>query len=139
MNTQDLPNNNNSVMSAAVMPRVLLARPPLVVGTALPRIRRRPPTDAPPRPWPPAQAGAAVIRFKQLLLVALLGSVAACGTTSGDRMLSGAGLGAGTGAVVGAVTGIGPGTGAAIGASVGAATGGLTQKKQVNLGEPLWR
>ena len=67
------------------------------------------------------------------------GKFAAGGTTSGDRMVSGAGIGAGAGAVLGAVTGMGPGTGAAIGAAAGAATGGLTNKKQINLGKPVWR
>jgi len=77
--------------------------------------------------------------FKHLLAGAMLVSATACGTTSGDRVVSGAGIGAGAGAVLGAVTGMGPGTGAAIGAAAGAATGGLTKKKQVNLGKPLWR
>lgn len=92
----------------------------------------RPPT----KPSKPAQP---VIRFKHLLAGAMMVSVVGCGTTSGDRMVSGAGIGAGAGAVVGAVTGMGPGTGAAIGAAAGAATGGLTKKKQVNLGKPVWR
>ena len=79
------------------------------------------------------------IRFKHLLAGVMLASVVGCGTTSGDRMVSGAGIGAGAGAVLGAVTGMGPGTGAAIGAAAGAATGGLTKKKQINLGKPVWR
>lgn len=82
---------------------------------------------------------APVVRIKHLLAGALLVSLIGCGTTSGDRMVSGAGIGAGAGAIVGAVTGIGPGTGAAIGAAAGAATGGLTKKKQINLGKPIWR
>lgn len=82
---------------------------------------------------------AAAIRIKHLLAASLLVSMVGCGTTSGDRAISGAGIGAGAGAVLGTVTGMGPGTGAAIGAAAGAATGGLTKKKQINLGKPLWR
>lgn len=69
----------------------------------------------------------------------VLAVLAGCGTTSGDRALSGAGIGAGAGAALGAVTGMGVGTGAAIGAAAGAATGGLTKKKQINLGDPVWK
>lgn len=86
-----------------------------------------------------ARASAPVFHYKHLLAGVMLASVVGCGTTSGDRMVSGAGIGAGAGAVLGAVTGMGPGTGAAIGAAAGAATGGLTKKKQVNLGKPIWR
>jgi hypothetical protein len=61
-----------------------------------------------------------------------------CGTTGSDRALSGGGIGAGAGAALGAVTGVGIGTGALIGGAVGAAAGGLTDKKQIDLGEPWW-
>ena len=80
-----------------------------------------------------------VIRIKHLLASVMLIGMVGCGTTTGDRTVSGAGIGAGAGAVLGAVTGMGPGTGAAIGAAAGAATGGLTKKKQINLGKPIWR
>lgn len=70
---------------------------------------------------------------------AMLISLSACGTTTSDRALSGAGIGAGVGAVGSAVTGGNVGTGALIGGAIGAAAGGLTKKKDVNLGKPLWR
>jgi len=82
---------------------------------------------------------ATTIRLKHLFAGALLATVVGCGTTTGDRAVSGAGIGAGAGAVLGAVTGMGPGTGAAVGAAAGAAAGGLTKKKQINLGKPIWR
>jgi hypothetical protein len=72
------------------------------------------------------------------LIVAAL-SLSACGTTSGDRALSGGGIGAGTGAALGAVTGMGVGTGALIGGAAGAAIGGLTDEDDINLGKPVWR
>lgn len=79
------------------------------------------------------------MKLRTLLAVGLLASLLGCGTTPGDRALSGAGIGAGAGAAIGAVTGLGPGTGAAIGAAAGAATGAFTRRHQVNLGEPVWR
>lgn len=65
-------------------------------------------------------------------------TLAACGNTTGDRALSGAGIGAGAGAVGGALVGA-PLEGAAIGGAVGAGTGALTNKNQVDLGKPAWR
>ncbi len=56
----------------------------------------------------------------------------ACGTTTGDRGLSGAALGATVGAVGGGVGILG-------GAVVGAAVGVLTTSDQVNLGKPIWQ
>ena len=79
------------------------------------------------------------LRIKHLLAGALLATVVGCGTTTRDRAVSGAGIGAGAGAILGTVTGMGPGTGAAVGAAAGAAAGGLTKKKQINLGKPIWR
>ena len=64
--------------------------------------------------------------------------LSACGTTPGDRAVSGGLLGAGTGAVVGAAAG-NAGAGALIGGLGGAAIGGLTSPDQVYLGEPPWR
>ncbi len=65
-------------------------------------------------------------------------AVAGCGTTPGDRGLSGAGIGAATGAVIGAMVG-GPVLGAAaIGAGAGALTGLATTPSAVNLGKPIW-
>jgi osmotically inducible lipoprotein OsmB len=73
-------------------------------------------------------------------ILALAGALAlaGCGTTTGDRGLSGAGLGAATGAVIGAVVG-GPVLGAAaIGAGAGALAGMATTPSQVDLGKPAW-
>jgi osmotically inducible lipoprotein OsmB len=64
-------------------------------------------------------------------------ALAACGETTGDRALSGAGIGAAAGAVGGALVGA-PLAGAAIGAGVGAGTGALTSPSQVDLGKPVW-
>ncbi|MFZ4601936.1 MAG: YMGG-like glycine zipper-containing protein [Caulobacterales bacterium] len=63
---------------------------------------------------------------------------ASCGTTTGDRAISGGLLGAGAGAVIGSATG-NAGTGALIGAAAGAAAGALTAPEDVNLGTPAWR
>jgi Putative peptidoglycan binding domain len=65
--------------------------------------------------------------------------LAACGDTTEDRALSGAGIGAAGGAIIGAVTGIGPVGGALIGGAVGATAGAVTDPSQVNLGKPVWR
>ncbi len=73
-----------------------------------------------------------------LLLTALAITVSACGTTPGDRAVSGGAIGAAGGAVAGAFVGA-PLAGAAIGGAAGAATGGLTSPDQVDLGRPVWR
>lgn len=74
-----------------------------------------------------------------ILVLGLPLLMAACGDTTEDRALSGAGIGAGAGAVIGAVTGIGPVGGALIGGAVGATAGAVTDSSQVNLGKPVWR
>lgn len=71
------------------------------------------------------------------VLVATLG-LAACGTSTSDRALSGAGLGAAGGAAIGAISGD-PLTGAVIGGAAGAAGGALTDREDIDLGRPLWR
>ena len=68
----------------------------------------------------------------------LLGSLAGCGNTTGDRAISGAGIGAAGGAVLGAIGG-NPAAGAIAGGVAGGAVGGLTSPRQVNLGRPVWR
>lgn len=79
-------------------------------------------------------------QFQKLsLLLVLAGGLAACGQTTGDRALSGAGLGAAAGAGVGALTGTSLLGGAAIGGLAGGATGALTSPGTVNLGRPAWR
>ena len=64
--------------------------------------------------------------------------LSACGTTTGDRGLSGAGIGAGAGAVVGAVTGLSILEGVALGAVAGGLAGALTDADLINLGDPIW-
>lgn len=64
--------------------------------------------------------------------------LSACGTTPGDRGLSGAGLGAATGAVIGAIVGGPVLAAAAIGAGAGAAAGMVTTPSTVDLGRPVW-
>ena len=71
--------------------------------------------------------------------IALLTLLAACGSTTSDRAISGGGIGAGVGAVGSAVMGGNPVTGAIVGGAVGAAAGGLTKEKDIDLGKPVWR
>ena len=76
-----------------------------------------------------------------LLKAAFLTSVlalAACGNTTAERGLSGAGIGAAGGAVGGALVGS-PAAGAAIGGAVGAAIGAFTDKNDLDLGDPIWK
>ena len=63
----------------------------------------------------------------------------ACGTTTGDRAVSGGLIGAGAGLAVGAVTGATLLEGAVIGGALGAAAGAVTSPSDVNLGRPAWR
>lgn len=69
------------------------------------------------------------------LILVFLGSlaIAACGSTTEDRALSGAGIGAGAGALGAAATGSSVLGGAAIGGAAGAATGALTDEDTINL------
>jgi len=71
------------------------------------------------------------------IAAATLLGLAACGQTTGDRALSGAGIGAGAGAVGGALLGD-PATGALLGGAAGGATGALTDPEDLNLGRPIW-
>ena len=71
-----------------------------------------------------------------LMGIAMLG-LAACGTTTQDRALSGGGIGAGAGALGGALVGA-PVAGALLGGAAGAAGGALTNPSQVDLGKPVW-
>ena len=77
------------------------------------------------------------IALAATLFVSLV-ALGACGNTTGDRALSGAGIGAGAGALGGLMFGS-PLTGALIGGAVGAAAGGLTNSSDIDLGKPLWR
>jgi len=79
-----------------------------------------------------------MIRFVFLAIAGTL-LVAGCGSTPGERSVTGAGIGASAGAVLGAVTGLSVLQGALIGAGAGGLTGALTRKDQINLGEPVWK
>ena len=79
--------------------------------------------------------------MKSLVLTALAAAtlvLAGCGTTRTDRALSGAGLGAAGGAAAGALAGD-PLAGAVLGGAGGAAVGGLTDRRDIDLGKPVWR
>lgn len=79
--------------------------------------------------------------FKALLIGAALATAltaGACGTTPGDRAVSGGLIGAGAGAAIAGVTGGSVGTGAAIGAAAGAITGAVSDPCTLNFGDPYW-
>lgn len=78
------------------------------------------------------------LRTRILLVLPLVG-LAACGSRTEDRAITGAGVGAAAGLAVGAVTGLSLLQGAAIGAAVGGVTGAVTGEKDINLGTPAWR
>jgi osmotically inducible lipoprotein OsmB len=75
------------------------------------------------------------MRAHSLVFVPL--TLAGCGTTPGDRGLSGGLLGAGAGAAIGSLAGS-AGTGALLGGVGGLALGVLTSPDVINLGEPAW-
>jgi hypothetical protein len=77
-----------------------------------------------------------MVRLCAFAFVALV--LAGCGTTPGERAISGGAIGAGAGAVGGALVG-NPLAGAAIGGAGGAAAGALTSPNQVDLGRPVWK
>lgn len=72
------------------------------------------------------------MRRTMIAAVAGLALLGGCGTTQGDRGLSGALIGGGIGLV-------GGGGGVVVGALVGGAVGMLTSNATINLGEPLWK
>ncbi|HUT50687.1 MAG TPA: peptidoglycan-binding domain-containing protein [Alphaproteobacteria bacterium] len=79
------------------------------------------------------------LRKTAVLLIATL-SLAACGSTPGERGLTGAGIGAATGAVIGLASGgIGVLAGAVIGAAAGGSIGAFSSPDHINLGKPFWR
>lgn len=75
---------------------------------------------------------------KLFCVVALVGGLAACGSSTSDRAISGGAIGAGVGAVGGVLTGH-PVGGAVLGGAAGAATGAATDKDQIDLGKPVWK
>ena len=67
-----------------------------------------------------------------VVLLATATLLSACGTTTSDRALSGAGIGAGVGLLGGP-------PGVVVGALVGGAAGAATSPSQIDLGRPVWR
>ena len=78
------------------------------------------------------------MRTKAILGFTAALMLAGCGTTTGDRLASGALIGAAGGAAIGAVAG-NAGAGAAIGAVAGGVVGAATDPCDLNLGDPVWR
>jgi osmotically inducible lipoprotein OsmB len=78
-----------------------------------------------------------IVKIVPLVMGASL-MLSGCGTSTGDRGLSGGLLGAGTGATIGALAGS-AGTGALWGGLGGAAIGMLTSPEVINLGKPIWK
>jgi osmotically inducible lipoprotein OsmB len=72
------------------------------------------------------------------LIVAMGAGLSACGSSKGERAITGGALGAGAGAVCGALLGS-PAAGAVVGGAAGAATGALTDKDDINFGKPIWK
>jgi len=72
-------------------------------------------------------------------LVVLAFGLAACGNTSEERGITGAGLGAAGGAILGALTGLTVLEGALIGTAAGGITGLLTDKGDFDIGDPFWK
>ncbi len=68
----------------------------------------------------------------------MIGTLAACGSTTPDRALSGAAIGAGAGAIGGGLLFGSPAAGALVGGAAGGAIGALTDPGTVNLGQPVW-
>jgi osmotically inducible lipoprotein OsmB len=81
-----------------------------------------------------------VTQMKRMMLLAAVGAfaLAACGTTPGDRAVSGGLIGAGAGAAIGSLSG-NAGAGAVIGGVAGAAAGAVSDPCSVNLGDPVWK
>ena len=78
------------------------------------------------------------MRWKAGLAATTLLVLAACGSSTSDRALSGGAIGAGIGGAGGALTGH-PLGGALLGGAAGAATGAFTKQKNLDLGKPIWR
>jgi osmotically inducible lipoprotein OsmB len=76
--------------------------------------------------------------WKAGLAATTLMMLAACGSSTSDRALSGGAIGAGVGGAAGALTGGSVLGGAALGGAAGAATGALTKEKNLDLGKPVW-
>lgn len=68
-------------------------------------------------------------------MIVLAASLGACGSSRGDRALSGGAIGAGVGAVGSTISGGSTLGGAVVGGAVGAGVGALTDKDDINLGD----
>jgi osmotically inducible lipoprotein OsmB len=73
-----------------------------------------------------------------ILLIAGGFLLTACGSTPGDRSITGGAMGAGVGALAGLAVGF-PITGALFGGALGATAGALSDPSQIYLGKPVWR
>ena len=74
-------------------------------------------------------------KYNIIPLIAMVAALSACGTSKGERALSGGAIGAGVGAVGGALVGGDPVTGAVVGGAAGAAVGALTDKADIYFGD----
>lgn len=80
------------------------------------------------------------MNLRKIAIVLATLSLVACGSTPGERGLTGAGLGAATGAVVGLASGgLSVLAGALIGSVAGGSIGAFSSPDQINLGKPFWR
>ena len=72
--------------------------------------------------------------MRSMVAVVALAAVilSGCGTATGDRGLSGAGIGAGIGLIGGP-------PGVVLGGAIGAGVGMVTRPSQINLGRPAWK
>jgi len=77
------------------------------------------------------------MKYRLVVLTTAALLLAACGTSTQDRALSGGGIGAGAGALGGMLVGH-PVEGALLGGAAGAAGGALTKSSDIDLGKPVW-
>jgi hypothetical protein len=72
-------------------------------------------------------------KMERIAVIVLAGALlCGCGTTMGDRGLSGAGIGAGIG-IIGGPPGV------IVGGVVGAGVGMVSSPRRIDLGRPFWR
>jgi osmotically inducible lipoprotein OsmB len=77
--------------------------------------------------------------FRLALLAGLISlGLAACGESRLERGGTGAGIGAAAGATTSGLTGGSILGGALLGGAAGGAAGALTDKDDINLGDPIW-
>jgi osmotically inducible lipoprotein OsmB len=86
----------------------------------------------------PQQPEVTVKNGTAIILVIAALALAGCGTSTGDRGLSGAAIGAGAGAVGAAILGGPVAAAALVGGAAGAVTGMATKPSAVDLGKPVW-